>query len=178
MAKKSKKQRRLLAEKEERRIKAMAKAGEPYSKHKPQEEICCHYHAGGEYRLESTLLGVIETPAHVGSYLKKVDENKFVCTVCGKVFTAEQAGKIDAVCDCIKTIISYFEPKESQLKLQSEIAKLLTEDIAPCRYYIINPNEPVICGTEKVVVPRVDEFRPMVVVDRNPGLMGVKKYVL
>lgn len=31
----------------------------------------------------------------------------------------------------------------------------------------INPNEPVICDTEKVVVPRVDEFRPRIVVDNT-----------
>ena len=134
MTKKSKRQRRLLAEKEERRIKAMAKAGEPYSRHK--ERICFHYYA----------LGGMAIPVYAGSYLQKIDEDKFMCMGCGKVFTAEQSDKIDAVCNYLKTAV---------IKSQSEIAKLLTEDIAPCRYYFTAPNETVICGTQNGIIPRV-----------------------
>ena len=91
MAKKTKRQRRLLAEKEKRRIKAMAKAGEPYSRHK--ERICFHYYA----------FGGMAIPVHAGSYLQKIDEDKFMCMGCGKVFTAEQSDKIGAVCKGVRT---------------------------------------------------------------------------
>lgn len=133
MAKKSKKQRKLLKEKEERRIKALAKAGKPYSRHKVR--VCCHYDVWGGFGI----------PVRTYSYLIQISDNTYQCAECGKVFTAEQTSKLD-------TLRNYFATVP--IKSHSAVRELLTEDILPCKYYYTAPNEVVHCGTA-TVIPRV-----------------------
>lgn len=129
MAKKTKRQRRLLKEKEERRIKALANAGEPYSKHRVR--VCCHYEAWGG-------MGI---PVRTYSHLIQIDENTYECMGCGKIFTIEQAGKIDKLRHYLETAV----PRSF-----SVVRELLTEDILPCKYYYTEPNTVVHCGTNLV----------------------------
>lgn len=129
MAKKSRRQRRLMKEKEERRIKALANEGKPYSRHRVR--VCCHYEAWGG-------MGI---PVRSYSHLIQINENTYKCLGCGKIFTAEQAGRIDKLRYYLETAV----PRSF-----SAVRELLTEDILPCKYYYTAPNEVVHCGTEYV----------------------------
>lgn len=134
MPKKSRRERKMLKTKEEKRIAAQKKAGIPYSTHKVR--ICCHYNAYGGFFL----------PVKTFSYLRKIKgKDAFVCANCGKVFTLQQTDKIDALCKYFKTTL---------IKSQSELSELLTEDILPCKYYYTAPKKAEICGTVKVY-PRI-----------------------
>lgn len=121
MAKKTRRQRKLSKEKEERRAIALAKAGTPYSKHKVR--ICCHYYG------QAGLWPSVRTY----SYLFQINDDTYICGKCRKVFTAEQASKLDALRNYFETPISPKSP--------SSVEKLFTEDIHPCRYYYTAPNE-------------------------------------
>ena len=116
MAKKSKRQRKLLAEKELKRAAGLAKAGEPYSKHKVR--VCCHY----------SVIGGMMVGVFARSYLMQFTDNTYQCLECGKTFTAEQAEKIEKLCH-------YFEM--APIKSYSAARELLTEDILPVKYYYI-----------------------------------------
>ena len=129
----SKKKRKMLKEKEIRRCEAEKRAGIPYSKHKIR--TCCHYSV---YRAMA-IMGFGRT------HLFKLKDGNYICGCCGKVFTPEQAQRLEKLCNIMAS---------SSIIYQSEIKKLLTEDILPCKYYYSAPNEITICETENVV-PRV-----------------------
>ena len=130
MPKLSRKQRKLLKETEQKKYKTKKNAVEPYSRHKTK--VCCHYDAFGG-------MGI---PVFTNSFLTKTTEDDYICSKCGKAFTEEQAAKIDALCRYLETAFP---------KSHSKVSALLTDDILPCEYYCISPDEKVICGTRNVI---------------------------
>ena len=81
MAKKSRKQRKLLKEENVRRSSVQRKTGDAYSNHKIR--ICYHYS------------------------LNKYDEECFVCTECRKSFNSEQTDRLNEISSIISGTIIY-----------------------------------------------------------------------
>ena len=148
MKKLSKRARKQLKEKEQRREKKMAMAGAPYSNHK--KRICYHY--GWTWPdLETLLSGSREEQeSHCYIGVEKDKDNRYVCQTCGKVFTQAQMEQLEKVC-------SYLE-QELHPELLHSLQQLIPSQneapeapdlkgIEPVEYYYKDKDEPVICGT-------------------------------
>ncbi len=159
MKKLSKRARKQLKEKEQRREKKMAMAGAPYSNHK--KRICYHY--GWTWPdLETLLSGNREEQeSHCYIGVEKDKDNRYVCQTCGKVFTQTQMEQLEKVCSYLERDYSYLE-QELHPELPPELLHSLQQlipsqneapeapalkGIEPVEYYYKDKDEPVICRT-------------------------------
>ena len=92
MKKNGKKWRKL--EKEKELHNEDIKVGEPFSKAKNKKHLCLHY--GGKPR------GIV--PGYCYSKIRKISENEYACTECGKRFSAKQNEQMN-------TLVSYLTSK-------------------------------------------------------------------
>ncbi len=148
MKKLSKRARKQLKEKEQRREKKMAMAGAPYSNHK--KRICYHY--GWTWPdLETLLSGNREEQeSHCHVNVEKDKDNRYVCQTCGKVFTQAQMEQLEKVCSYLEQELSpeLLHSLQQLIPSQNEAPEAPDlKGIEPVEYYYKDKDEPVICGT-------------------------------
>lgn len=148
MKKLSKRARKQLKEKEQRREKKMAMAGAPYSNHK--KRICYHY--GWTWPdLETLLSGNREEQeSHCHVNVEKDKDNRYVCQTCGKVFTQAQMEQLEKVCSYLEQELppELLHSLQQLIPSQNEAPEAPDlKGIEPVEYYYKDKDEPVICGT-------------------------------
>lgn len=148
MKKLSKRARKQLKEKEQRREKKMAMAGAPYSNHK--KRICYHY--GWTWPdLETFLSGNREEQeSHCHVNVEKDKDNRYVCQTCGKVFTQAQMEQLEKVCSYLEQELppELLHSLQQLIPSQNEAPEAPDlKGIEPVEYYYKDKDEPVICGT-------------------------------
>lgn len=148
MKKLSKRARKQLKEKEQRREKKMAMAGAPYSNHK--KRICYHY--GWTWPdLETLLSGNREEQeSHCHVNVEKDEDNRYVCQTCGKVFTQAQMEQLEKVCSYLEQELppELLHSLQQLIPSQNEAPEAPDlKGIEPVEYYYKDKDEPVICGT-------------------------------
>lgn len=148
MKKLSKRARKQLKEKEQRREKKMALAGAPYSNHK--KRICYHY--GWIWPdLETLLSGSRENQeSHCQIGVEKDKDNRYVCQTCGKVFTQAQMEQLEKVCSYLEQELppELLHSLQQLIPSQNEAPEAPDlKGIEPVEYYYKDKDEPVICGT-------------------------------
>ena len=147
MKKLSKRARKQLKEKEQRREKKMAMAGAPYSNHK--KRICYHY--GWTWPdLETLLSGSREEQeSHCHVNVEKDKDNRYVCQTCGKVFTQAQMEQLEKVCSYLEQELppELLHSLQQLIPSQNEAPEAPDlKGIEPVEYYYKDKDEPVICG--------------------------------
>lgn len=148
MKKLSKRARKQLKEKEQRREKKMAMAGAPYSNHK--KRICYHY--GWTWpALETFLSGNREEQeSHCYIGVEKDKDNRYVCQTCGKVFTQAQMEQLEKMCSYLEQELppELLHSLQQLIPSQNEAPEAPDlKGIEPVEYYYKDKDEPVICGT-------------------------------
>lgn len=148
MKKLSKRARKQLKEKEQRREKKMAMAGAPYSNHK--KRICYHY--GWTWPDLGTLLSGNreEQESHCHVNVEKDKDNRYVCQTCGKVFTQAQMEQLEKVCSYLEQELppELLHSLQQLIPSQNEAPEAPDlKGIEPVEYYYKDKDEPVICGT-------------------------------